>query len=148
MRRSLIAVCLLLLTPSSVQACYEDHNAVRAGSMSILRGGRITELAQAAQRDRLLDMSIFAGGSGVLILLSVFMRTLLRAARPAAAETLDAASRVPLAMPADSPPCEPLCVLVDFDSQDHVWSSVEFHDLRDESLTGTTLPVESFCCLV
>ena len=84
MRRSLIAVCLLLLTPSSVQACYEDHNAGEGWfDEHSARWSNYGVRARAAKRDRLLDMSIFAGGSGVLILLSVFMRTLLRAARPA-----------------------------------------------------------------
>ena len=85
MRRSLIAVCLLLLSPSSARACYEDHKAgagwfdERPSQWSNYGIG-----AQAAQRDKLMDVAVFAGGSGVLILLGVFMRTLLNAARRAA----------------------------------------------------------------
>jgi hypothetical protein len=146
MRRLLFAVCLLLLTPSPVMACYEDHKA-GAGWFDepSSRWSNYGIGAQAAQRDRLMDVSVFAGGSGVLILLGVCMRSFLRAAQRAADESRE---RVPLAMPNDSPPCEPLCVLAGLDSQDEVWAPVDFRDGCDESFTGVTLPVQTFCGLV
>jgi hypothetical protein len=148
MRRFLIAICALLLTPSSVMACYEDHKAgaewFDEPSSNWIKYGMG---AHAAQRDGLMDVAVFAGGSGVLILLGVGIRTHLRAARRAAAETLEPAG-LPLALANDGPPCEPLCVRAGLDSQDDVWASAEFRDVCDLSLTGVNFPVETFNCLV
>ena len=149
MRQSLIAVCLLFLTPASVMACYE-HDDPGAGWIDdqSSRWSYFGMGAKAGQQDRLLDLSVFAGGSGMLILLGVGMRTLLRAAPRAAVETLEPASQVPLAIPSDRPPCEPQCVLAGFDSQDDVCVCVEFREVSNESFDGVTFPVETFHSLV
>ena len=65
MKRSMIAVCLLLLSPSHVIACIEDHNA-GAGwfDQQTSRWSSYGNAAQAMQRDMLMDVSLFAGGRG------------------------------------------------------------------------------------
>ena len=42
MKRSMIAVCLLLLSPGTVMACIEDQTRARAGSISSRQDGRVT----------------------------------------------------------------------------------------------------------
>jgi hypothetical protein len=149
MRRSLIAVCLVLLAPLSVKACYEDHNPA-AGWAEDKRPfwSNYGIGAEGVQRDRLMDVSMFAGGSGVLILLGVSLRAFLLAARRDAVEMVESASLVPLALPTDGPPCEPQCVLTGLDSQDDTWAPVDFRDVSDEAFPGVTLPVDSLHCLV
>jgi hypothetical protein len=150
MRRFVIAICALLLAPSSVMACYEDHGLGAGwfddGSSNWTKYGTG---ARPAQRNKLMDLSIFAGGSGVLILLGVGMRTLLRSAQQPEFETIESSARVvPLALPNDGPPCDPQCVLAGPDSQDDDWTSAKFLNPGDDSWTDATLPIESFHCLV
>ena len=82
MKRSMIAVCLLLLWPGPAIACYDDHKA-SAGWIDEQPGrwSGYGIVAQAGQSGRLMGLSLFAGGSGVMILLGLIGRAWLHPAQ-------------------------------------------------------------------
>ena len=78
MKRSMIAVCLLLCSPTSVIACTDDHKA---------SGGWIDEkprpwwsAASDGSNTRMIALSLFTGSVGLVILLGVSGRALLHTA--------------------------------------------------------------------
>jgi hypothetical protein len=145
MKRSMIAVCLLLLSPSRVIACYEDHNA-GAGwfDQQTLRWSSNGNAAQRMQRDTLMDVSLFAGGLGVVILLGVAVRAMIQATRHAPISRSQPEERVRVALPFDGPICEPRCdgSFLEFDELG--WSSSE---MQADSTKWAASAVDSFCCV-
>jgi hypothetical protein len=144
MKRSLIAVCLLLLSPSSVMACIEDHNT-GAGWFDQQPSGWTTygTGAQALHRDRLLDVALFAGGLGAVILMGVAYRATCLAPRRAPMSPSQPGALVPLALPIDAPAFEPLCAepWLDIDAQD--WPSPRIVDVHSSSITGHAHGIDS-----
>jgi hypothetical protein len=110
MARSMIAVCLLLLSPGAVIACDQDHNA-GAGwfDEQSLRFTGYGNGGRAVGRDWVADVSHFAGGVGVAILLGVLGRGMFKAARRTCVAPLGWDERMPLADPFYEPLCEPGC---------------------------------------
>ena len=104
MKRSMIAVCLLLLSPSTVMACIEDHNT-GAGWFDQQPSGWTSygTGAAALHRDRLLDVALFAGGLAGVILMGVAYRAICGAPRRAHASSSQPGGIVPLALPIDAP---------------------------------------------
>ena len=82
MKRFMITVCLLILTAKPVMACIEDHDKgtgwfeEQTSRWSSYRNG-----TSAMHLDMLMDVSLFAGGSGALILVGVLFRATSQAAR-------------------------------------------------------------------
>ncbi len=110
MKRSMIAVCLLLLSPGTVIACFEDHNA-GAGwfdAQSVRFAGYGND-GRAMQRDRLMEMALIAAGSGALIVFCVLGRAMFRSARRREISPFEESERVPLGVPFDEPPWDPSC---------------------------------------
>ena len=54
MKRSMIAVCLLLLSPARVWRAIEDHNRVWAGTISSRQRGPATGSTQTILRDTVM----------------------------------------------------------------------------------------------
>ena len=110
MKRSMIAVCLLLLWPGPAIACYDDHKA-SAGWIDEQPGrwSGYGIVAQAGQSGRLMGLSLFAGGSGVMILLGLIGRAWLHPARTATDSSLDTDEGEPLVVRFEEPVCEPCC---------------------------------------
>jgi hypothetical protein len=148
MKRSMIAVCLLLLSPSRVIACYEDHNA-GAGwfDQQTVRWSNNGNSAQTRLRDTVMDVSLFAGGLGFVILLGVLVRAMIQASGQGPVSRLEPEERVPLALPFDGPPCEPCCVRLDFKFDENDWSSSGVQEDGAVSATRAASPVDSFCCV-
>ena len=148
MKRSMIVVCLLLSSPSTVIACYEDHNAGPSWfDQQSLQWSGYGSAAQAMQRDKLMVVSLVAGGSGVVILLGVFVRTMIRAARTAALALSVPEDETPLALPFDGPACEPYCARKDPDFAVCGWSSSEIEENYAGSATWDASLVDPCCCL-
>jgi hypothetical protein len=112
MKRSMIAVCLLLLSPGTVIACLEDHNA-GAGwfDVQLPRYAGYGTDGRAMQRDRLIDMALFAGGAGVLIVFGVVGRAMFLSARRTEESSFLGAEELSRVDPFDEEPsCEPIDV--------------------------------------
>jgi len=126
MKRTMIAVCLFVLSPSGVIACYEDHNAgagwfdERSG-----RGPNYGGALQSVYRERLMDGSLATAGSGLVILLGILVRARRRAVGHASGSHLQPATRIPLVVEIDRPPFDPFLASVGFDSQDQCCSFSE-----------------------
>jgi hypothetical protein len=144
MKRSLIAVCLLLLSPSSVMACFEDHNT-GAGWFDQQPSGWTSygSGAQAQHRDRLLDVALFAGGLGAVILMGVAYRATCLATRRARVSSPQPGAIVPLALPIDAPAFEPLCTESWLVSAPEDGSSPQIGDVYSSSITGHAYGVDS-----
>jgi hypothetical protein len=144
MRRSMIAVCLLLLSPSTVLACDEDHSP---GAGWFDRQPPVWSSygtgAEALHRDRALDVALFAGGLGVVILAGVCYRAMRAAAGPAPAGRSQPATIVPLALASDAPAFEPLCAdpLGDFEIPD--FSTPKSFDLHSSASTVHSPGIDS-----
>ncbi len=134
MKRSMIAVCLLLWAPGTVSACIEDHNA-GAGWFDehTLRFTGYGSRGQVVQRDWLVDASHIAGGVGVAILLGVLGRGIFRAARQTGAAPVGWDERMPLAVPFDEPPCEPSCDWSTSGLDQDEWAEPEMEELYAET---------------
>ena len=148
MKRSLIAVCLLLLSPSRVIACYEDHNA-GAGwfDQQTLRWSSNGSTAHTMQRNILMDVSFLAGVSGVVILLGVLVRAKIQAAGYTSVSPLQEEEQVPLVVPFDAPVCDPRCGASGLEFKADGWSTSEMWEMRAESATWAASAVDSFCCV-
>jgi hypothetical protein len=148
MKRSMIAVCLLLLSPSRVIACFEDHNA-GAGwfDQQNLHWSSYGNAAQAMQRDKLLDVSLIAGGSGVVILLGVMIRAKVQSARRAADSSSEPVEVGQFAFPFDGPASEPWCVRPSLDFDESGWTSPEIQDIGITPGTWAASAADSFCSL-
>jgi hypothetical protein len=144
MKRSMIAVCLLLLSPGSVMACIEDHNTgagwfdqQSSGSTSYGTG------AQALHRDRLLDVALLAGGMGAVILVGLSYVAMCRAPQHAAVSRSQPAAAVPLALPIDSPAFEPRCAEPWGACEGPEWSSPRMLDVHSDSITAGVQGIDS-----
>jgi hypothetical protein len=146
MKRSMIAVCLLLLSPSGVMACYEDHNA-GAGwfDPEASRWPNYGSAARALHHDKLMDVSLLAGGSGVAILIGVLIRAMCRAGRQPVSR-LQPVTRVPLAVPIDRPTSEPFYTQAGMDPDDRCWSSSGTFSFDDEHVASGNLAIDSVMC--
>ena len=148
MKRSMIAVCLLLLSPSRVIACYEDHNA-GAGwfDQQTVRWSSNGNSAQTMLRDTLMDVSLFAGGLGFVILLGVLVRAMIQASGQAPVSRLEPEERVPLAFRLTGRHAS----LVAFDwisnSTRTIGHRRGFKKTAALSATWAASPVDSFCCM-
>ncbi len=147
MKRSMIAVCLLLLSPSRVIACFEDHNP-GAGwvDQRPMRWSIYGDAAESMGRDRLMDISLVAGVSGVVILLSVVVRAIVRTARHAAVSPAQAEEEIPLALPFDGPPCEPSLALPEAQVAAGGGLSWDLADAHAVSAPWGAGMVDSPCC--
>jgi hypothetical protein len=145
MKRSMIAVSLLLLSPGEVIACYEDHGA-GAGwfDQQTMRWSGYGNAGQATQTDKLLEMSLAAGVSGVVILLGVVVRTMIRAAGRAGVSPLQPEEETPLVLPFDGPACEPYCGWSEPDFEESGWSAPEIEEVYAGSATWAANSVNSF----
>ena len=147
MKRSMIAVCLLLLSPSSVIACVEDHNpGVGWADQRPMRWSIYGNGAESMGSDRLVDVSLVAGVSGAVILLGVVVRAIVRSARYAAASPVQAEEETPLALPFDGPACEPSLALPEPDIEAMGASSWDLGDVSAASAPWGAVMVESPCC--
>ena len=139
MKRSTIAVCLLLLSPSGVMACYDDHNTGPGWfDEHTPRWSTYGSVPQTMHRDKLMEVSLFVGGLGVVILVGVAIRAKRQAARHIAISPLEPATGLFLAEPFDGPTCEGFCVQDGPDSQDRSWPSVKTCDINTEYLAGAS----------
>ena len=73
---------------------------------------------QSVYRARLMDGSLAAAGSGLVILLGILVRARRPAAGRASGSQLQPAKRIPLVVEIDRPPCDPILASVGFDLQD------------------------------
>jgi hypothetical protein len=135
MKRSLIAVCLLLLSPNAILACFEDHNP-GAGWLDQQRssGSSYGTGAQALRRDGLLDVALFAGGLGGVILVGVSYRAMRVVPEAARVIRWQPATLVPLALPLDAPAFEPLCAMSCLHSEAPEWSSPQSFDVQSSAI--------------
>ena len=116
MKRSMIAVCLLLLSPSHVMACIEDHDAgSRWFDQQTSVWSSYGNDTHSMNRDVLMNVSLFAGGSGVLILVGVLFRAMCRVGPQADSLQLSGGSSL------DWPAYEPFTAGVEEDSRDPSW---------------------------
>jgi hypothetical protein len=124
MKRSMITVCLLLLTAGPVRACIEDHDTGSGWfDQQTSRWAAYQTGANAKHQDRLMNVSLFAGGSGVLILVGVLFRATYRAASPTSSQPLS--GDLPLAVPPDQPMWDPFLADADADFQHQSWSRAQ-----------------------
>jgi hypothetical protein len=144
MKRSMIAVCLLLLSPGTVMACIEDHNT-GAGWFDQQPSGWTSYVtgAQALHRDRLLDVAFFAGGLGAVILVGVSYRAMCLVPRRAQVSPSQPATVVPLALPMDAPAFEPLCADPWLDCEAPDWPYPEIFDVHSNSIMGHSPGIDS-----
>ncbi len=143
MKRMVIAVCLLVLSPSGVMACYEDHSP-GAGWLDE-RSGRSPNFGGALQsvyRDAVMDGSLAAAGSGLVILLGVLVRARRQTAGRASGSELQPATRIPLVVEIDRPPCDPILASVGFDSQDVCTSFSESVGIDAEPVTSGFVAID------
>jgi hypothetical protein len=147
MKRSMIAVCLLLSSPSTVMACYEDHNAGPSWfDQQTLYWPGYGNGALAMPRDKLMVVSLVAGGSGVVILLGVLVRAMIRAARTAPLSLPQLEEETPLALPFDGPACEPYCARSEPDFAACGWWSPEIEEIYSGSATWDASSVDPCGC--
>jgi hypothetical protein len=130
MKRLMIAVCLLLLAPSHVMACIEDHNTASGWfDRETARRASSGAGANASDHDWLTEVSLFAGGLGVLILVGVLFRATFRAAQRS--DAVPFSDDVTSGAPLDESMWEPLIADAAADIQDQAWwSSAETLDLN------------------
>src|SRR5262249_11042364 len=105
MRRSTIAVCLLLMSPFSVSAC-DDHAGQRPGWLEA-RHRSAWELAQGTAEgmrwEEMLGVASLAAGSAALFLGAVWPRGASRAGGHGRMHPLEPAAPAPRAVPWDQP---------------------------------------------
>jgi hypothetical protein len=144
MKRSMIAVCLMLLSPGTAMACIEDHNT-GAGWFDQQPSGwnSYSTGAQALHRDRLLDVAFFAGGLGALLLVGVSYRAMCPAVWRARVSPSRPAMFTPLALPVDSPASEPLCAGFCLDSERQDWSVPPIVDVYTTSIASHSQGIDS-----
>ncbi len=146
MKRSMIAVCLLVCSPSTVMACSEDHNAGWFDQQTLRWTGSGSG-GQATQSDRVMVLSLMAGASGVLMLLG----SVAWAAMRAGTQTADSPSApevdVPLALPFDGPACEPFCVRSAPEFTMYGRLSSEIESGHAVQAPWAALHVDAFCSL-
>lgn len=119
MKRSMIAVCLLLLSPSHVIACIEDHDAgSRWFDQQTSVWSSYGNDTHSMNHDVLMNVSLFAGGSGVLILVGVLFRAMCRVGPQA--DSLQLSGGLPVGSSLDWPTYEPFTAGEE-DSRDSSW---------------------------
>jgi hypothetical protein len=144
MKRSMIVVCLLLLSPGGVTACIEDHNP-GAGWYDQQPSGwsGYGVLGQGLHRDRVQDVSLFAGGLGITILVGVMFRAMCQASRKACTSDAQADTYVPLVMPMDAPAFDPSCEGVELASEVLEWTDPEAFDAYSDLMSGHSYAIDS-----
>ena len=117
MRRLMIAVCLLVLWPESVGACFDPvvSEWVTEKPRSYWEIPR--ESAGAIGLRELLGISMFLGSSAAGILVVLSLRALCRKAMTRRRHTYEPPGGVPLALPFD----EPLREIIRVDEGHHEW---------------------------
>jgi hypothetical protein len=112
MRRSTIAVCLLLMSPGPVFAC--DEHATQQPGWLEERPRSAWELAQGTAEgmrwDEMLGAASLAAGSGAMFVMALSLRAASRAASRRRMHPLEPAAPMPLAVPFDRPTGLPACV--------------------------------------
>jgi hypothetical protein len=137
MNRSMIAVCLLFLTPGRAMACIEDHNSgagwfdPQPSAWSGFGPG-----TQSLQRDRVQDVSLFALGLGATILVGVLFRAMCQASRMASASDTQSDTLVPLVMPMDAPVFDPSCTQNELATEMSEWSAQQAFDAYPDLMSG------------
>jgi hypothetical protein len=148
MKRSMIAVCLLLLSPSTVIACFEDHDAgVGWFEQQNLRWWSRGNTVGAMRSDRLMDAALVAGGLGVVMLVGVVVRAVIQAVRQTPVSPLESDVPMPLPVRFAARPCEPLRVWPDLDLDESGWPSSEIQEVQAESATWAASAIDSLCCV-
>jgi hypothetical protein len=144
MKRSMIAVCLVVLSPGGVKACIEDHNP-GAGWFDQQPSGWTSydTGAQVLHRDRVQDVSLLCGGLGVTILMGVFFRAMCQSSRLAFASDSRPDTLVPLVLPIDVPAFDPMCEQVGLNSEDWESSTSQAWDDFGGSLSGCSSAMDS-----
>jgi hypothetical protein len=143
MKRAMIAVCLLVLSPSGVRACYEDHSPgagwfdERSG-----RGPNHGGALRSVYRDSLIEGSLATAGSGLMILLGILVQTRRSRAERASGFQMPAGTRTPLVVEIERPPCDPILASVGFDSQVECGSFLETVGLDAEPVTSGLITVD------
>jgi hypothetical protein len=135
---------LLLLPTSGVKACYEDHKP-GAGWFDEQTGRRphYGSFAEAVYRDRLMDLSLIAGASGIAILVGVFIRARCQATRHALDSYVPPATRAPLAESINQPTWEPLSTELSVDFQDRGCGSSGSFSIDAQPLTSVFLSLDA-----
>src|SRR5262245_44321237 len=103
MKRSMIAVCLLLLPRGQAIECIEDHNP--GGGWLYEQPSEWASFSASGQvphRDKVQAVSLFALGLGATILVGVLFRAMCQATRTAGAPETQSDTVAPLVMPADA----------------------------------------------
>ena len=147
MKRSMIAVCLLVCSPSTVIGCYEDHN-VGWFDQQTLRYTSYGSGVWETKRDMLMDLSLIAGASGVLMLLFSVARAAMRAGRQSVDSPTAPEVEVPLELPFDGPACEPFFVRAAPDFMAYGWSSSEIDSVHAVQAPWAAYNVDSVCQVV
>jgi hypothetical protein len=144
MKRSMIVVCLLLLSPGQVMACIEDHNP-GAGWFDQQPSGwsDYGAGAHSLHRDRVQDVSLFAGGLGVTILVGVLFRAMCQASRRASAQDANIDPDVPLVLPMDAPAFDPSCERVELASEAFEWPDPLASDTYLKPISGHSYAIDS-----
>jgi hypothetical protein len=146
MKRSMIAVCLLFSLPSTVIACYEDHNAGPSWfEQQSLHWSGYGIAGQSMQMDKLMDVALAAGGTGALVLLGVVVRAMIRAARRAPVSPAQPVEATPLGLLFDGPACEPMCARPEADFAAICWSPSEFEDVHAVTAPWGAGTIDSPC---
>jgi hypothetical protein len=105
MRRSPIAVCLLLLSPVPAWAC--DGHPVGAPGWLEEKPRSAWDLARGTAEEvrwqEMLGVASLAAGSGAMVLVAVSLRAASRAASRGRMPPLEPATPAPLAVPVDQP---------------------------------------------
>ena len=144
MKRSMIAVCLLLLSPDTVMACIEDHNP-GAGWYDQQPSGwsGYGAGAQALHRDRVQDVSLFAGGLGVTILVGVLFRAMCQASQKASPSDSQPDARFTFVLPVDAPVCDPTCTHNELAGDVSGWTAQQEFDAYSDSISVHSHAIES-----
>jgi hypothetical protein len=144
MKRSMIAVCLLVLTPGQAMGCIEDHNPGSGWFDSQpSEWASLSASGQVPQRDRVQDVSLFALGLGATILVGVLFRAMCQASRTASASETRSETFAPLVMPMDAPVFDPWCTENELAAEMSEWSAQLAFDEYADLMSGPSFAIES-----
>ena len=144
MKRSMIAVCLLSLTPGRAMGCIEDHNP-GAGWLyeQPSEWASFSASGQVSQRDRVQDVSLFVLGLGATILVGVLFRAMCQAARIASASETQSDTVAPLVMPTDAPVFDPWCTENELAAEMSEWSAEVAFEGYPGLMSGPSFAIDS-----
>jgi hypothetical protein len=144
MKQSMIAVCLLVLTPGRAMGCIEDHNPSSGwfDPQPSEWAGYGTEV-QSLHRDRVQDISLFALGLGATILVGVLFRAMCQASRIASASETRSDTVAPLVMPMDAPVLDPWCTENELAAEMSEWSAQKAFDVYPDLMSGPSFAIDS-----